>query len=65
MKRVVKKLRSFLSDKAYDSRDIHNLLHENDVKSIIPPRENVSALSRGSPSRAKTARQTRENGEDR
>lgn len=65
LKRVVKNLRSFLGDKAYDNRDIQNLLDENAVKAIIPPRKNASTLARGSPSRARIVRQIRNKGEDR
>ena len=52
------------ADKAYDSREIFNLLRNNGTEAIIPLRKNFSTLSRGSPLRGKTARVIRNMGEE-
>jgi transposase len=52
------------ADKAYDSRNIFNLLRNNGTDAIIPMRKNFSTSSRGSPLRGKTAREIKKLGED-
>ena len=52
------------ADKAYDSRNIFNLLRNNGTDAIIPLRKNFSTSSRGSPLRGKTARVIRNMGEE-
>jgi len=52
------------ADKAYDSRNIFNLLRNNGTDAIIPLRKNFSTSSRGSPLRGKTAREIKKIGED-
>ena len=42
-------------DKGYESRSNFNYLLKNDVKATILPRENASALSRGSPARGRSS----------
>jgi hypothetical protein len=39
-----------------------SFLHAKGIEAIIPPRENSSTLSRGSPDRAKTVRRIRRTG---
>ena len=45
--------RRVYADKAYDSRNIFNLLRNNGTDAIIPLRKNFSTSSRGSPSGVK------------
>ncbi|MCL4412101.1 MAG: IS5/IS1182 family transposase, partial [Candidatus Thermoplasmatota archaeon] len=46
------------------SRSNFNFLHNREIEAVIPPRENSSTLSRGSPYRAKTVRRIRRTGLD-
>ena len=46
------------------SRSNFNFLHNREIEAVIPPRENSSILSRGSPYRAKTVRRIRRAGLD-
>ena len=52
------------ADKAYDSRNIFNLLDSNGTNAIIPLRKNFRTTARGSPLRHRTARLIRNMGED-
>ena len=54
------RIRRIFGDKGYDSKAIYNMLGEN---AIIPPRNNASSKSRGSPARARIVRQIRKTSE--
>jgi transposase len=58
--RIKDKITRLYGDKAYDSKSIYNALSG---KAIIPVRNNFSTLSRGSPYRAKIAREIRRTSE--
>ena len=59
---IVWKARIVYGDGAYDSRSNFNFLHSNGIEAVIPPRENSSSLSRGSPSRANVVRKIKKIG---
>jgi transposase len=56
--------RKVFADKAYDSKNIFNLLNSNNCEAIIPLRKNFRTVSRGSPLRGKTAREIKKLGEE-
>ncbi len=58
--RIRDKISKLYGDKAYDSRSIYNSLNG---KAIIPTRKNSSTLSKGSPYRARIAREIRRTSE--
>lgn len=62
LKRVVKNQRSLLGDKAYDSKDIHNLLDANAVKAIIPPRKKCIHPCKGSSNKGKDCKTDKKEG---
>ena len=64
LRSITRHLRKLLGDKAYDSKSMHNMLSENGVKAIIPPRKNASTKARGSPSRARMVRRVKKIGEE-
>ena len=61
---IADKVKMVYGDGAYDSRSNFNFLHNREIEAVIPPRENSSTLSRGSPYRAKTVRRIRRTGLD-
>ncbi len=61
---IADKVKMVYGDGAYDSRSNFNFLHNREIEAVIPPRENSSTLSRGSPYRAKTVRRIRRAGLD-
>jgi transposase len=54
------KVKRIFGDKGYDSKSIYNIFGED---AIIPPRNNASSKSRGSPARARIVRQIKKTSE--
>jgi hypothetical protein len=52
-----------LGDGIYDVKEVFNFLEKNNIKNGIPPRQNASRKSRGSPSRAEEVRFYQDYGE--
>jgi hypothetical protein len=61
---IANKSKIVYGDGAYDSKSNFNFLHSRGIEAVIPPRENSSTLSRGSPYRAKIVRRIRNIGRD-
>ena len=64
LEKVAKNLKVLFGDKAYDSKGIHNMISDREVKAVIPPKRNASTRSNGSPARAKIVRRVRKIGEE-
>ena len=61
LKNLRGKVKRIFGDKSYDSKSIYNIFGED---AIIPPRNNASSKSRGSPAGARIIRRIRRTGEN-